>query len=351
MTDDLDDIRSWFANFPGEQGKSAWPLYGFLAERIAADDDVLRHAAMAQPAQRLSVLLFAAVHAEVLAGRAPELDRWYPTVGGQFNGDESVWEAFRAVVVSGQADDAICTESVQTNEPMRAAALMAGLCHLAIDSGPLSVVEVGASAGLVLVGLQQRIRLGELMTGPADGLDLSPRWTGSSPGTVPDLVGMVGLELSPIDVLRADRREWLEACVFADNPDRLGRLRDVLDVAAAHPPLVHQGDLLTDAAALIEGVPDHITPVVWHSWVLSYLTPSQRSSFSLALDEIGRRRDLAWLSFEQPGAVPDLGFTYRTRSTATALVFRRWRDGMVNDIHLADCHPHGTWINWFDPTV
>ena len=68
----------------------------------------------------------------------------------------------------------------------------------------------------------------------------------------------VGLDLSPVDPFSDEEARWLLACQWPDNPARFGRLRAALANvrAAAHPPRLERGDMLTDLpriAATIAG--------------------------------------------------------------------------------------------------
>jgi hypothetical protein len=95
--------------------------------------------------------LLAGVHRIVLSGNAPDLEKHYPSTGG--DGDaEAAWPAVRELIASGRAElvDALA-HPLQTNAPKRAKALVPGLCLVAEQTGlPLRLLELGASAGLNL---------------------------------------------------------------------------------------------------------------------------------------------------------------------------------------------------------
>ena len=86
-------------------------------------------------------------------------------------------------------------------------------------------------------------------------------------------------------------------------------------------------------------------PIVTTTWVLNYLSPTERRAFVDALDACGRRRDLSWVFAESPVLVPELP-TVDARTSTTALVLVRWRKGRRTARHLAQCHPHGYWLHW-----
>ena len=75
----------------------------------------------------VALRLLAGVHALVLAGRAPDLAKHYPSVGGVPGDDDvALWQHFHEVLIEHHDDVRMWLESApQTNEVGRAAALAA----------------------------------------------------------------------------------------------------------------------------------------------------------------------------------------------------------------------------------
>ncbi|MGH7964199.1 MAG: DUF2332 family protein, partial [Candidatus Binatia bacterium] len=134
------------------------PFYRTLLEQAA--DDVLRggpcwtvlagHEAD-PPGSALALRFMGGVHRLVLEGRAPELARYYPSVGGDARLD-SAWSAFCDTVAQhGETLRELMGHAVQTNEVGRCAALLGGFLLVTQQTGlPLRLLEIGASAGLNL---------------------------------------------------------------------------------------------------------------------------------------------------------------------------------------------------------
>ena len=97
----------------------------------------------------------------------------------------------------------------------------------------------------------------------------------------------VGLDLSPVDPFSDDDALWLLACQWPDNPARFERLRAALANvrAAAHPPRLERGDMLTDLPRVAASMPGDGPLVVFHSWVAAYL---ERGGAAVS-DRTGRR--------------------------------------------------------------
>jgi hypothetical protein len=61
------------------------------------------------------------------------------------------------------------------------------------------------------------------------------------------------------------------------------------------------GDAATDTARLLAGLPDHGPVAVFTATLLAYLSADARTAFLGQLDEVARRRPVAWIFAEAPG--------------------------------------------------
>ena len=95
----------------------------------------------------------------------------------------------------------------QTNEVARSGVLYPGLMVVAQETGlPLSLFELGASAGLNLLPDRYAYRLGDVEAGvPGSPVRLTPEWRGVAPQHAPvRIVARRGVDLRPVDVTRPD---------------------------------------------------------------------------------------------------------------------------------------------------
>jgi hypothetical protein len=330
------------------------PFNAHLLERIAITPEIAGLLAAAPEEQQLPVLLLAAVHSLVLAEPDAELAAWYPTVSVAPRTDD----AFAAFArFCGEHDDElrtiIATHSTQTNEIGRCAAFVPALASLGAEVGELALVDVGTSAGLNLALDRYRYeydgdRDGRAV-GPASPVTLRAGVRGDPPipDDLPTIADRIGIDRAPIDLDDPERVRWLMACVWPDQRDRFERLHGAIELARAHPAPIVTGDAVTQVAAAVQRVAGGGHPTVVTSWVLNYLTPTERSAFVAELDRIGGDRDLSWLLFESPGMCHGIAFPDAIReSFRTHLVLARWRDGRFDATPLAECHPHGYWLHW-----
>lgn len=171
------------------------------------------------PRYEAPLLLLAALHREALAGRAPGLAQALPSCGG---GARGAGAAALAVLRSAPAAffDGLARARLQTNEPARSVAWLLPACAAFLTRAtPFHLVELGASAGLLLVGdylprsTQLRLAGGEPAAEPE-------RWR-DSPYPV---LSRNGLDARPLRVAEVADELWLKACVWPHDVERLGRL-------------------------------------------------------------------------------------------------------------------------------
>lgn len=350
----VDDCRQMFAEFAHTTASRA-PLYARLSAAIANDEQVAALLLEAPVTQRQPVLLFACLHALLLARPSHELARWFPNLTAvPADDEEDPMPALRRLCAE-EADEVatmLATRATQTNEIGRCALFLPVFGLLAHEvGGPLAHVDVGTSAGLNLLLPHHRYRYepgGEV--GAVDTpvtLTCGTRGDVPVPTTMPDVAAAVGLDRSPIDVTDDDAVRWLEACVWPDQVDRFQRLRAAIALAREVGVDVRRGDAVMHTPAIVDEVSAMGHPVVTNSWVLNYLTGDQRRSYVAMLDGLGAQRDVSWVYLESPWLTPELPGPVGEREVErSVLVLVRWRGGVRHVDHLADAHPHGYWLHW-----
>jgi hypothetical protein len=324
-------------------------LLSGAADDVAAggvvDDLLAPH--VADPAgSALPLRLAGALHRLVLERRAPELALHYPSVGGTAPVG-ALWPAAeRACRQHLDELRALVAQPVQTNEVGRAAVLVGVLAQVAASTGlPLRLLEVGASAGLNLRSDAYAFELadGEVLGDATSRVRLVRPWAEGPrpPGASVRVAERAGCDVSPLDPTTSQGRLTLTSYVWADQLERLERLRAALDVATRVPAVVvgrTASDWLVEVlAAPAEGV----ATVVWHSVVRQYLTPSEREAVDRLLVAAGQRSSAA-APLVHAQMEPE-------RTVGDEVVFRvharRW-PGTGIPVHLADCHGHGPPVRW-----
>lgn len=350
------------------------PLYRRICEGAAVDHDVADRLSLSpDPGQRIPNLLLAAVHDVLLAGdhdpRAVDLSRWYRSVTDSprpvGRGADDPWPLFRELALGHEGvEERLRTRATQTNEVGRCATLMPALMGLADGGRALGLVEVGASAGLNLLldhygyRYQPPAASDAVVIDGASPLLLSCSLRGglvpAFAPQVPVIASRSGVDRAPVDLGDPAQARWLVACQWPDQPERVHRARTAIAMAHGRRPRIRTGDAVDDVASEVAAVGDGVLPVVFSTWVMSYLATERQQDFVAVLDSVGQERDLSLVFSEQPEVVPGLVAAGalpprpdgRPDGPATALVRVDWRGGRRSAVRLADQHPHGTWLEW-----
>jgi hypothetical protein len=294
-------------------------LYGGLCRRLATDPRV---AALAPDLRwDFPLRLLGGLHALVLAGRAS-----WDDVDAAL--DEHADELARFAAEHG----------VQTNEVQRAWALLPGL--LALGAERVDIVEIGASAGLLLAldAYGYRYRAGTWGSGD-ERLVLSGDDAGGPPV---DLLACRlrverrrGVDREPIALDDAGAR-LLEAFVWPDQPDRIERLRRAIEIARGCEIAVERGDYVARLPALLADRREDVPTVVVSSVTTTYLPEERYHDLRAVLAHAGAEGPLAWLSLESPRGDPGYG--------GLALDLTTWPDG--GSRRLAQVDYHASWLRW-----
>ena len=327
------DLVEQYADFAARtRGES--PCFEEWSLGVTADEEVLALLGSLPPVKQQPNLVFAAARWNGVPAPAP-----YAVFR-----DEVLarWEPVRATVLA---------RSTQTNEVGRLATLLPALAEVEARAGrPLALLEVGASAGLCLLpdrfGYRWQTRDGAVDLAPPQAAPtLECRVTGraSLPDRVPDIGWRAGIDLAPLDVRDDDTAAWLATLVWPEQEPRRARLTGAIQVARRHPPRLVRGDLLSGLPALLEEVPDGVTPVVFHSAVAAYLEPSDRRRFERLMSGLVRRGACHWVSNEDAQVLPGLTATGPPVPPGLG-TFVLAVDGRAR----AWTHPHGASMTWVD---
>ena len=320
---DLDAVTvvvARYARFAREEAPGRSRLYEEWALRVAADPRVAAVLARIPDTHRQPPLVFAVLR--LLGAPHDGGDAW------------ASWVVAHADTIVAECE----RRSLQTNEPLRCAALLPAL---SLIDGPIALIEVGASAGLCLYPDRYSYRFrspdGRVTTlDPRDGpstVVLDADVEGDPPLRLPDIVWRAGIDLSPVDARDPDDRAWLTGLVWPGEDGRRERITSALDVAAADPPLLVAGDGAESLPALAARAPRNATVVVTTPGVLAHVPRRHRADVISAARSAGR-----WVTLDAVTLHEAWNVTPRVRDGGFALAL----DGEV----LGSVDPLGAWVAW-----
>jgi hypothetical protein len=275
-------VAERYGRFARDEAPGRSPLYAAWAAGVAADPAVAAILARIPATHRQPPLVFAVTR--MLGAPEAPFPQW------------ARWLSAHAAEVVAEASD----RSLQTNEPLRCAALLPALATV---DGPIALLELGASAGLCLFPDRYSYRYSHgVDLDPADGpspVVLACDVTGDPPLRLPEIVWRAGVDLAPLDAADAADRRFLTSLVWPGEHGRAARIAAALDIAAADPPLLIAGDasdprVLARAAA---AAPAGATLVVTTPGVLPHIPRAGRERLLGALRDL----DAVWISIDPPG--------------------------------------------------
>ena len=294
------------------------PLYQTLCPAAAEDRDLLELLTYRRPGQQASFLLFGAVHYLLLDGAEHPLRARYPSITHDSTQDPAAATAtatgafidfcreFRAPL-----EELIRTRLVQSHVIRRAIALRYALWAIGQRcEGPVHLVEVGASAGLLMNVDKYRYVIGDRQFGPPGApVALDSQWRGSESEPVPDLdaipriASKTGVDLNPIDLTDARERLWLRALMWPEQHTAAALLQAAIEQAREHPLTVIAGNAVDVCTRLGSELPAGEPRVVFHAATRMHVPKPQRAAFDAAIDSLGTSGPLyhVWL---EPHDIP-----------------------------------------------
>ena len=299
-------------------------LYAHLLGRAAGDVEqggpaweVLRGSETDDAGSALALRFLGAVHRLVLDGAAPVLGRHYPSVGGEPDLGHA-WADFAAALEEHRHElQRLLRQPVQTNEVGRCAALLGGFLLVAGQTGlPLRLLEPGASAGLNL-RFDHYCYEGPGVTfgNPSSPVRLSEVFEGTPPplGAAVEVAERAGCDPRPIDPVSDDGRRTLLTYTWPDQKRRLLLLDGALEVARRVPAPVATADAADWLADKLDDSVPGVATVVFHSIVMQYLSPGERTVVEELFEKAGRKATtatpMARLAMEPAGEMADVRLT------------------------------------------
>ncbi len=294
-------------------------------------------------ADALALRLMGALHGLVLGGKDSALVSIYPPGEQAVENDADVWGIIDAAV--GRHEDTVLdwlASPPQTNEVARAGMIMPALMWLAGKFGkPLSLFEIGSSAGLMLNLDKFFYDFGGVRAGdPSSPVRLAPDVKGNLPAVscLPAVASVRGCDQRPIDVLDESATLRLHSYIWPEQLERHQRLDGAIALFRENPPRLDASDAADWVEARVENLPSGSLSVFFHTIVWQYLPEKTTQRIETAIHNAGASGN--------PVAL--LGMDAFDSSHA-ALTLRLWSGHGADEgkeLCLANVDYHGRWIEW-----
>src|SRR6478735_12514135 len=281
-----DGVASQYVHF-AEHCEGQSPCFVEWGRGVAADPEVLAWIDGLPGLKKQPNLVFAAARWHGVPAPGP-----YAGLREALLGDDG---SIRATILA---------RATQTNEVGRLATLVPAFAQL--SSGPIALIEVGASAGLNLFPDRYSYSWGGDPVGTGPLLTATVAGDPPLPSAVPAVAWRGGIDLNPLDVTDPDQMGWLTTLVWPEHDDRRAQLVRAIEVARQDPPVIVKGDLLEGLPVLVEKAAEHGPVVVFHSAVIVYLAADDRARFHELMTGLVAAGRCHWVSNEAANVLPDL---------------------------------------------
>lgn len=256
----------------------------------------------APPGSVLQLRLLGGLFRIVLTGRAPQLEPYYPCLGGTA-APADAWPLVRSVLAEHVEElrDAL-TVAPQTNEVGRSNALLVGIFAAVTRTGlrRLRLLEPGASAGLnLLVDGFRFVNPGWAFGPVGSGVILADGIVGDVRPEPFEVVERRGCDLEPVNVTSPEGRLRLRSFVWPFHLERHERLSAALHLAQQAPPVVDRapaGEWLEEQ--LSRATADDVLTVVWQSITRLYWPEEETRRVQDAVEQAAAAMPLAHVAME-----------------------------------------------------
>ncbi|GGC78762.1 hypothetical protein GCM10007216_06570 [Thalassobacillus devorans] len=290
-----------FIDFSELECKGSSPLYEQLALKVADNEELLELSSHAREGQPIPNLLFGAVHYLLLSGEQHELRKYYPSLTEKAEAPDKVFPHFlnfcrthRRLIM-----ELIGKKLVQTNEVRRCAYLYPVFCYIHKKTkNPLSLIEIGTSAGLQLLWDQYGYTYGDnlIYGNKSSVLQLSSQVRqGSMPGLLsaaPPVASRTGVDLHVSDLTDGEETLWLKALIWPEHKERRENFEKAVSQFRENPPSLVEGDGVLLLEELAANATSASTLCIFHTHVANQMSREVKEELLQKVTAIGRERDV-----------------------------------------------------------
>ncbi|SIS43716.1 DUF2332 domain-containing protein [Salimicrobium flavidum] len=337
----VDGLSKRFKDFAETECEGSSELYKKLSLYIAKDEELLELCMDAQYNQPTPNLLLGAVHFLLLKGSDHELKEYYPSIVEIPKRDSELLQVFKEFCREHhkEIEYLLRHKLVQTNEVRRCAYLFPIFSYIYQQTGkPLSLIEIGTSAGLQLLFDYYAYSYG---TADVYGnVDSSVHLTSEvREGTVPEhlLTGVppvrdrIGVDLNISDLTDEEERLWLKALIWPEHKNRIKNFEDAAKELRKNPLHLKEGDGVTLLSDIAKGISAETSLCIFHTHVANQMPEEVKGELLQQVEEIGEKRDV---------------FHIYNNIDDRQLHIDFFSNGKIHKETLGETDGHGRWFDW-----
>lgn len=290
-----------FYNFANRECKGSSDLYEYLSLKIAHDAEMLELSSNAKEGQPVPNLFLGAVHYLLLKGNEHALKEFYPSmvqhprkIKESFIPFKEFSNFYRDEIIS-----ILKNKIVQTNEVRRCAFLYPSFCYIYnIVNKPLSLIEIGTSAGLQLIWDKLVYTYDSIGMVGDEGSDvhITSEIKGANKPFLlpksPPITFRYGLDLHINDVSNNEDTLWLNSLIWPEHNERRALFKQAVGVVKKYPINLIEGDGVTMLPDIANQIPENSVVCVFHTHVANQIPEEAKYKLLENIKMIGSKRDV-----------------------------------------------------------
>ena len=290
-----------FRNFSIKECKDSSQLYEHLTLKISEDHELLELSAYSGDGQPVPNLFLAAVHFLLLSGSDHVLKHYYPSITESPLPMEDSFPHFKDFCRQQREEiiSILQTKMVQTNEIRRCAYLYPSFCFIYnMVNKPLSLVEIGTSAGLQLLWDRYSYSYGtnEIFGDAESIVHLTAELrNGNTPFLLPDsppVASKIGIDLHVNDLSNRQDYLWLKSLIWPEHEDRRSLFEQAASLLMANPIELLEGDGVSLLDDVVKQIPLDSVVCIFHTHVANQIPNDQKKHLLEKVKSIGAKRDV-----------------------------------------------------------
>lgn len=329
-------------------------LYEALSIIVSNDRDILELAAAVPKDRSVPLVFFGTIHSLLLKGVEHPLKNYYKTcTNNTREPDVELIDIFKNFCQQYREDlkEDLRSNITQTNCIGRCATLYPAVIRVCRrENKPVSLVEIGASAGLNLFLDKYSYVYGQYGKYGNKNAPVEVRSTING-GKFPDdlnyshelqIEDRIGIDINPLNVCNEQDVHWLKSLIWPDQEHRFNRIDNAIEFAKNN---LGEFDLQPGKATealprVVANIPKQHHVCVFNTQTLYQLNEDALTEFREMLIQISCERSISWIS----------GENLSTDSISATLRYARLdkQTTKIRPTILAEYDSHGSWIKWIN---
>ncbi|MBA2876321.1 DUF2332 domain-containing protein [Thermaerobacillus caldiproteolyticus] len=294
-------VSNRFKSFAVRECKGVSDLYEHLALNVAEDDELLEIASYARPGQSVPNLLFGAVQYLLLKGKEHELREYYGSIVKNPKDFKQSFPYFRdfCLLYRKEIISVLKNKFVQTNEVRRCAYLYPSFCFIYhLVKQPLSLIEIGTSAGLQLIWDQYCYSYGshEKYGNINSTVHITSEIKGECRPFLlpqsPPVVSRVGIDLHINHLSNREDYLWLQALIWPEHRERMELFEQAAHCLKKQPIHLIEGDGIELLPEIARQIPENTSICIFHTHVANQIPNDAKYMLVEHIKELGKTRDV-----------------------------------------------------------